>query len=31
MRANAAKCFAQRFEIQRAVDSLLEAITEKRA
>jgi len=31
MRANAAKCFAQRFEIQRAVDSLLEAITEKPA
>jgi glycosyltransferase involved in cell wall biosynthesis len=31
MRANAGKCFAQRFEIQRAVDSLLEAITEKPA
>jgi len=31
MRANAGKSFARRFDIQRAVDSLLEAITEKRA
>lgn len=31
MRANAKECFAQRFDIRRAVDSLLEAITENPA
>src|SRR5256885_16460103 len=31
MRTNARRCFAQRFEIHRAVDSLLQILTEPRA